>query len=203
MRTIIFYAIIFCMCFATTIGFAQTPDEKEVHISALKTEMNDAINKIVSIVNQPVTHLPRDHFAKVAKFSPGWFHAGAIEPDFNHVDIRKTQKFPYAKFAYVTSDLNPDEMFLASELEFNAMTKFFYTDRTVPKKRLSEAEMLEINRLYRIIGKNEDELGRLQNRDTTRDTSKKNPLPKSAMMYIIILGIFLSLLYIFSATKRT
>jgi hypothetical protein len=32
------------------------------------------------------------------------------------------------------------------------MTKYFITDRSVPKKKLTEAEMLEINRLYRIIG---------------------------------------------------
>ena len=46
-------------------------------------------------------------------------------------------------------------MFVAGELEFNAMTKYFYTDRTVPKKRLSKAEMVEINGLYRIIGQDE------------------------------------------------
>ena len=43
-------------------------------------------------------------------------------------------------------------MFIARNLEFNAMTKYFYVDRTLPKARLSEPEMLEINRLYRIIG---------------------------------------------------
>jgi hypothetical protein len=42
------------------------------------------------------------------------------------------------------------------------MTKFFYTDRSVPKKKLTEAEMVEINRLYRIIGKNQTELTLLQ-----------------------------------------
>ena len=49
-------------------------------------------------------------------------------------------------------------MFVASELEFNSMTKYFYVDRTAPKKRLSDAEMLEINRLYRIIGRDEQSL---------------------------------------------
>jgi hypothetical protein len=46
-------------------------------------------------------------------------------------------------------------MFLGKELEFNAMTKYFYVDRSLPKKRLSEAEMIEINSLYRIIGEDE------------------------------------------------
>jgi hypothetical protein len=31
------------------------------------------------------------------------------------------------------------------------MTKFFYQDRSLPKKKLTEDEMVEINRLYRII----------------------------------------------------
>ena len=47
------------------------------------------------------------------------------------------------------------------ELEFNAMTKYFYVDRTLPKKRLTEAEMLEINRLYRVIGSTEQKLAQL------------------------------------------
>jgi hypothetical protein len=38
------------------------------------------------------------------------------------------------------------------------MTKFFYVDRSVPKKKLTEDEMLEINRLYRIIGQCEIQL---------------------------------------------
>ncbi len=49
---------------------------------------------------------------------------------------------------------------MASELEINAMTKFFYTDRSLPKKQLSEPEMLEINRLYRTIGRDEQALAR-------------------------------------------
>lgn len=44
-------------------------------------------------------------------------------------------------------------MFIGSELEFNKMTKYFYVDRTLPKKRLSDAEMVEINSLYRVIGR--------------------------------------------------
>jgi hypothetical protein len=108
--------------------------------------------RVIEIVNQPVTHLPRTDEAAV--YSPGWFHPGAITPDFDTVDVRKTQDASlYAKNTYVTSDLNPNEMFYGDELEFNAMTKYFYQDRSLPKKKLSEAEMLEINQLYRIIGR--------------------------------------------------
>ncbi|MHB8286226.1 MAG: hypothetical protein ACYDD1_16335 [Caulobacteraceae bacterium] len=105
---------------------------------------------VIAIIDQPITHLPRTPAA--AQFGEGWFHPGAIKPDFNTVDVRATQELVYDKFDYVTSNLNPTEMFIGKELEFNAATKYFYRERTLPKKRLSEAEMLEINRLYRIMG---------------------------------------------------
>jgi hypothetical protein len=116
-------------------------------------EIARAEQRVIEIVNQPITHLPRS--GSFAMFSPGWFHPGAIKPDFNNVDIRATQEFPYDANNNVTSDLNPTEMFVGSELEFNVMTKYFYTDRTLPKKRLSDSEMVEINDLYRVIGRNE------------------------------------------------
>jgi hypothetical protein len=40
------------------------------------------------------------------------------------------------------------------------MTKFFYLDRSIPKKKLTPEEMVEVNRLYRIIGRCEKELGK-------------------------------------------
>jgi hypothetical protein len=116
----------------------------------LDADATKAEQRVVEIVNQPVTRLPRT--AAAAVFPAGWFDPGAIKPDFNTVDVRKTQEFIYDRYAYVTSDLNPSEMFVGGELEFNSMTKYFYTDRTLPKKQLSEPEMLEINRLYRRIG---------------------------------------------------
>ena len=122
-------------------------------IAALNAETAATTQRVIAIVNQPVTHLPLT--GPVDLFSPGWFHPGATEPDFNNVDIRTTQEFPYRGSTYVSSDVNPSEMFVGSELEFNSMTKYFYVDRTLPKKRLSESEMLEINALYRTIGQNQ------------------------------------------------
>jgi hypothetical protein len=116
-------------------------------------EIARAEQRVIEIVNQPITHLPRS--GAVGVFSPGWFHPGALKPDFNNVDVRATQEFPYDAYDHVTSNLNPDEMFIGSELEFNSMTKYFYADLTLPKKRLSDAEMVEINGLYRVIGRNE------------------------------------------------
>ena len=71
---------------------------------------------------------------------------------------------------YVTSDLNPGVVFIGSQLEFNSMTKYFYVDRTLPKRKLSEAEMLEINRLYRVIGRCEQQLAALLKPSAGRKT---------------------------------
>jgi hypothetical protein len=128
----------------------------------LEAEMNDAVSQVKQIVNQPVTSLPRTPDMQVATYRPGWFHPGAEKPDFNTVDVRTTQMGDYDQHEYVTSDLNPDVVYLGHELEFNPMTKYFYTDRLAPKKKLTEEEMLEINQLYRVIGKCEQQLDEIQ-----------------------------------------
>jgi len=141
---------------------AQDSAAQQARRSALEAEMNDAIQRVQKIVNQPVTQIPRTEDMRVSTYRPGWFHDGAIKPDFNNVDVRASRETSYDKNQYVTSDLNPGIVFLGAELEFNPMTKYFYTDRSIPKKKLTEAEMLEINRLYRIIGRCEQELAKLK-----------------------------------------
>lgn len=132
---------------------AQAAQPPAPSIAQLDADAASAKERVIEIVNQPITHLPRTDQAGV--YSPGWFHPGAEKPDFDTVDVRATQQLIYPSGGYVTSDLNPNEMFVGGDLEFNAMTKYFYTDRTLPKARLNEAEMLEINRLYRVIGRDE------------------------------------------------
>jgi hypothetical protein len=127
-------------------------------VNAIAGEINAAVRRIVAIVNQPITRLPRTPEMKIVSFGPGWFHPGATRPDFNNVDITTTQDFSFYNYEYVSSDLNPTEAFLGAELEFNSMTKYFYTDRSIPKKRLTKNEMLEINHLYRVIGLGEQQL---------------------------------------------
>lgn len=132
-----------------SVGHGRQPSIAQLDAAAARAKQ-----RVIDIVNQPIRHLQRTEEA--IEFSPGWFHPGAIKPDFDNVDIRATQELTYVKDRYVTSDLNPQEMFIGDELEFNAMTKYFYVDRSLPKARLSEAEMIEINRFYRIIGQDED-----------------------------------------------
>jgi hypothetical protein len=122
-------------------------------VNALKLQIKNAVDRVVAIVNQPVPTVPLTAELGAGVWDNGWFHPGAVKPDFDHVDIRNTQETDsYSKFNYVTSNLNPGVAFPGSEIEFNTMTKFFYRDRTLPKKRLSMQEMVEVNRLYRIIG---------------------------------------------------
>jgi hypothetical protein len=124
----------------------------------LTNRISQATREVTRIVNQPVTRVQRLPGMHVAMFTEGWFHPGASRPNFNTVDVRQTQEFPYDKFGYVSSPLNPGVAFIGRELEFNSMTKIFYVDRTVPKKKLTEAQMVEINRLYRVIGDCERQL---------------------------------------------
>jgi hypothetical protein len=143
---------------AATNPLSGTPAEQ---VAALQLAMTNAWQKVIQIVNQPVRAFAESENMRPSVYSPGWFHPGALTPDFNTVDVRKSQELSYASQPYVTSDLNPGIVFLGPELEFNSMTKLFYVNRSLPKHKLSEAEMLEINRLYRIIGHCRSELARL------------------------------------------
>jgi hypothetical protein len=125
-------------------------------VDAIEAQLKDAVDHVNLIVNQPVPFVPltQEIRSQCAWFADTWFHPGAAMPDFNNVDIRKTQETKnYEDYPYASSNFTPDRAFIASDIEFNSMTKIFYQDRTIPKKKLTEEEMVEINRLYRIIGR--------------------------------------------------
>ena len=133
-------------------AFAQTniDTEKQTKIAALKKERDDAIEQVKKIVNQP---LPRYARVPGMRVRVETYDPGAPTPDFDNVDVRQTQQLVDASQPpFVTCDLASGVVFRSADTEFNEMTKYFITDRSVPKKKLTEAEMLEINRLYRIIG---------------------------------------------------
>ena len=135
-----------------------------ISVEALRAQLQDAIDSVSAIVNQPVASVPRTQviMRRCGLLPGGWFHDGASTPDYNNVDVRMTQETAnYTKWEYDSSSLNPDVAFLGTDLEFNSMTKIFYQDRSLPKKKLTEDEMVEINRLYRIIGRCSEQLGHL------------------------------------------
>lgn len=98
-------------------------------------------------------------------------------------------------------------VFLGRELEFNANTRYFYTDRSLPKKKLTEPEMLEINRLYRIIGHCEQQLAQLQNPEPAPETTSEStaetivtrfPMLKStAVRVTLVVLALLGIVYLF------
>jgi len=144
----------------TNLNAGRDAIKSSMNDAAIKAEMEAAILKVREIVNRPVKSVAITPNMSVATYSPGWFHDGAEKPEFSYVDIRTSQQLSYEKNEYVTSDLNPGIAFHGRELEFNPMTKYFYVDRSVPKAKLTEEEMLKINQLYRIIGGAEEELAR-------------------------------------------
>ena len=188
----------------TTAADAPTPGapDKQAKLAALKTEMDEVIQKVTVIVNQPVAAVRRTAAMKVSLFQPGWFHEGATKPDFNSVDVRQTQETgAYDSSPYVTSNLNPGLAWVGRQLEFNPMTKYFYTNRALPKKRLSDVEMVEINRLYRIIGKCEQQkadLARSEIADRPAESGEPwtlQPIPRAryiqaGIALAVVLGLY-------------
>jgi hypothetical protein len=115
--------------------------------------LNSALDRVREIVNQPVESFPMTEELKYkTPVYPIWFHPGAVVPDFNVIEVERTQETNYGKDEWVTSGLTPNLVFRGADLEFNAMTKLFYVDRSLPKKKLTMDEMKEIDQLYRKIG---------------------------------------------------
>lgn len=138
-------------------GSASPSLSPEARLAATKKEMQSAVTSVQNIVNQATALAQRTQQMRVWEYEY-WFHPGATKPDFNTVDVRLTQQLDYENEDYVCLKSRPELVWAGHDLEFNAMTKFFYVDRSVPKKRLTNEEMLEVNRLYRIIGRCEKEL---------------------------------------------
>lgn len=137
---------------------SSTPPTVESRTAELKAQLEDAVSKVERIVNQEVPSQPRTPDMKLWRF---YFHDGATRPNFNLVDVRQTRETPYDSHEFITWAGHEDLVWVGSQCEFNSMTKFFYLDRSLPKKKLTESEMLEINRLYRVIARCEQLLTQL------------------------------------------
>jgi hypothetical protein len=108
-----------------------------------------------------VRHLKRTPDMIVKNFTD-WGGHDVFKPDFDTIDVRTTRQEMFDGYEYVTCDLNPGEAFIGHELEFNEMTKYFYNNFATPKKKLTDAEMVEINQLCRVIGRCEKQLDELE-----------------------------------------
>ena len=128
-----------------------TPDRLAAAIQAqgmaAHTEMDAAMERVRGIVNQTPPTVPRPP-PDAESYHYG-FHPGAITPDFAHADLFSTREL--WKGDYVNMDTAPGIYYRSADCEFNPQTKFFYTNRDVPKKKLTDAEIAEVVRLYRAI----------------------------------------------------
>ncbi|HEY1792876.1 MAG TPA: hypothetical protein VGG34_08150 [Opitutaceae bacterium] len=126
-------------------------------IDEVKAMLDQAVARVVEIVNQEVPHEERG-----SRQAPEWhYHDGAERPDFAHVDVRAFQELRPADPALITWRGHDDWVWNSSDLEFNSKLKYFYRDRTLPTKRLTQEEMVEINAEYRRIAACEARLAQL------------------------------------------
>jgi hypothetical protein len=201
-----FSLCLLALCFNAGLLAQTASNSPAIDTNAVKAEMDAAIHQVEKIVCQTVPAYRVVHGMHVSVYKPGWFHEGATKPNFNTVDVRTTRETAeFDKHEYCSSDLNPGLAWRGRDLEFNSMTKYFYTNRTFPKKRLTEAEMVEINRLYRIIGKCEQQLNPApkpeadsdSGSDTATSPEKRGKLlnPYIGVSAVIVLGLILVLVY--------
>src|SRR4029077_17474998 len=96
-------------CFASSSCLAQavvSSPTQSTNTAALQAEINQAMDRVRAIVNQPVTRIPRRSGMRVSVYQHGWFHEGAGRPNFM-ADVRTSQLKCYDQQPYVSSDLNP------------------------------------------------------------------------------------------------
>jgi hypothetical protein len=123
--------------------------ERSLASRPVVSEAQTVTNEIQAIVNQTPTVLP----AKVGTTTWIGFHAGAMKPNFRSITLDELKRGRQFYTVDSTSmDGAPTVFYVARETEFNPMTKFFYTDRTKAKKRLSDAEYDRLLVLYHRLG---------------------------------------------------
>ena len=126
--------------------------------NAVRAEMAAVTEEIEEIVNQSppvVTQPPRGASVYHSEFDPG-----ATKPDFNSADLLSTRQTLHGDYLYMNSA--PGVYYRSAECEFNPQTKYFITNRDVPKKKLTDAEYGELTRLYRVLGHDQDAAGAAQ-----------------------------------------
>jgi hypothetical protein len=136
---------------------AQPPDAGPMptSVSEARRKLETALASAREIINQPVQGTPvtpqmlkqsaEQHLA-------GWDYLPAQTPNFIDAHIEDTQWLDTLGADWVTCNLTPGLAFRAKDLETNVQTRFFYTDLTLPKKRLSAEEMAQLDVIYHQIG---------------------------------------------------
>ena len=125
-----------------------------VDATVTRAAMDAAVKRIQTIVNQVPPAVPKPPGTESWNYG---FHPGATKPDFDNTDIVSGRElWPHD---FIDMQGSPNVYYHGPDCEFNSQTKFFYTNRELPKKRLTELEIAELVRLYRFLGRCQRELG--------------------------------------------
>ena len=131
----------------TTLANA-TPEKLAAAIqaqgAAAHSEEESTMSKVRLIVNQTPPRVPTP--PRGAETYHYGFHPGALTPDYAHADLVSTRELWKGEYVYM--DTVPNVFYRSADCEFNPQTKFFFTSRDVPKKKLTDAEIAEVVRLY-------------------------------------------------------
>jgi hypothetical protein len=135
---------------------AQPPDAGPMptSVSEARRKLETALASAREIINQPVQGTPvtPQMLLKAEQHLDGWDYLPAQTPNFIEAHIEDTQWVDSAGTEWVTCNLTPGLAFPLKNLETNAQTRFFYTDLTLPKKRLTAEEMAQLDVIYHQIG---------------------------------------------------
>ena len=95
---------------------------------------------------------------RVQTTAEAWYPETTTAPDYTNADVRATQQKNYDGKGYLATEANPGVVYFGDELEFNPVLNYYYVDRTFPKKKLTPAEMEQINALFREIAECDSQL---------------------------------------------
>ncbi len=130
----------------------------QLEIASIRLRRARTEERIRSLVNQPPPSLPRTVRMRVQSTSGAWYPETSAAPDYAQVDVRATQQNNYDGKGYLATATDPGVVYLGDELEFNPVLNYYYVDRTLPKKKLTPAEMEQINALFREIAELDQQL---------------------------------------------
>ncbi|MBE7210460.1 MAG: hypothetical protein INR65_05530, partial [Gluconacetobacter diazotrophicus] len=132
---------------------AATPDKVLAGLQgkaagAARAEFDKTTHQVQAIVNQVPPMVPKPPAgAEVYGYD---YHPGANPPDYDATNLVGTRELWKGEYVYIQSV--PNVYYRAADCEFNPQTKFFFTSRTVPKKKLTDTEYAELTRLYHLLG---------------------------------------------------
>ena len=118
--------------------------------STTRVEFDKTTRQVQGIVNQVPQIVTPPAGAQTSHYG---YHPGAEKPDYNSENLLATRELWNGE--YINMDEAPGVFYRAADCEFNPQTKYFYTSRKVPKKRLSDTEYKELTRLYHLLGQQE------------------------------------------------